>query len=442
MIKNKFNKIFIQANTYYNMLKLFSFNENNVYSEELLNNIFDNLKLLSGLKDIRKEDISGWLDVNKDIFDKYNMSTFDMFSGIKLETCFIKNKLDEKRMLFIKDNIKSIKEKIVLSNEYFIKGFNSIKDNYAFTINHNEYINEPDYDSDTTDLQILYNESVYSGQTISAFTGHNEVLLNALKELLHHRGYRSITDSNINDFLLDNKEKIDNATKLGRGNKVILGKGVDGIAIDIGNDKVLKIFFEKYPYLMALESIKRLHNNPELADTEAMIYDADIFGNISVDDRHKITLYYSIIEKMKPLNNGDRDIQNSFRFIINDLRKYLTKRFPGENDYNFLKLRDLLKKPKTYKLLRKKINENAKQYVLNNPDILSKSLDITKAFKEDLNGNWLLKFVEEVMIKHLTGRGDLHIGNIGINSQGYLRYFDPSDEAWFNNINTGYREFD
>jgi len=48
----------------------------------------------------------------------------------------------------------------------------------------------------------------------------------------------------------------------------------------------------------------------------------------------------------------------------------------------------------------------------------------TETYK--LNNNWLNRFVEEILVKLLTGRNDLHIGNLGITNNGYFRFFDSA----------------
>ena len=52
-----------------------------------------------------------------------------------------------------------------------------------------------------------------------------------------------------------------------------------------------------------------------------------------------------------------------------------------------------------------------------------------------LRRSWLVSYIEEVMTKFITGRGDLHMGNLGVTSYGDLRYYDPTHEDWTHSIN-------
>ena len=60
--------------------------------------------------------------------------------------------------------------------------------------------------------------------------------------------------------------------------------------------------------------------------------------------------------------------------------------------------------------------------------------DVEKGIS-NLNKTWLQSFVEEILMKYLTGRTDLHLGNLGVTSYGELRYFDPSFANWNSDIN-------
>jgi hypothetical protein len=80
------------------------------------------------------------------------------------------------------------------------------------------------------------------------------------------------------EFLKTHKTKIDSILKIGSKIPVMLGKGDDGIAFDMGNSFVLKIFKSKYVYEKALESIQRMYDKSKVSKTDVMIYDAGILG--------------------------------------------------------------------------------------------------------------------------------------------------------------------
>lgn len=98
-----------------------------------------------------------------------------------------------------------------------------------------------------------------------------------------------------------------------------------------------------------------------------------------------------------------------------------------DNDLDFLKskIKDLEYSSK----IESKVNELS--------DLMVKTLYSSLSFKDkndielfskqfNLKPNWLKTFAEEVLMKYLTNRTDLHTGNLGITEYGLLRYFDPS----------------
>ena len=68
---------------------------------------------------------------------------------------------------------------------------------------------------------------------------------------------------------------------------------------------------------------------------------------------------------MTPMGSSSDLVASSYRFIINSIKRFLRYQYPIKNNKKFLELRKLLEKPKAFKYLRKKVNEIAKDYVLN-----------------------------------------------------------------------------
>lgn len=73
--------------------------------------------------------------------------------------------------------------------------------------------------------------------------------------------------------------------------------------------------------------------------------------------------------------------------------------------------------------------------------IFEKNYSTKVAIKElsntlPLRKNWLRTLIEEIAVKYLTQRGDLHLGNIGITNYGDFRYFDSAHPRWQNYINS------
>ena len=62
---------------------------------------------------------------------------------------------------------------------------------------------------------------------------------------------------------------------------------------------------------------------------------------------------------------------------------------------------------------------------------------INESLKDSLNSDWLQFLIEEITLKYLTGRGDLHSGNLGLTNYGVFRYFDPSWHGWQTGLNLG-----
>jgi len=247
--------------------------------------------------------------------------------------------------------------------------------------------------------------------------------------------------TNMEAFVIGHKLKLDALRKWFKYEPKLLGGGSDGTAWDIGNRRILKIFSDPVSYNHALQAVDRIHNNPSLAKTEAMIYDV---GEIGKFGNHPI--YFYIMERMAPVTeiNG---LKEDLRHIVSTIVSKIYK----ERDY----WRDIKKKDikKDSKLIQSKVKEAASRYAneiktKNGPFVRGVEntylLNKVKVDKKDpnehdvpLNKNWLTSLAEEVIVKYLTGRTDLHMGNLGVTAYGDFRYFDPAFESWTSNVNMG-----
>lgn len=256
--------------------------------------------------------------------------------------------------------------------------------------------------------------------TVSYDLAHDDFILISLGAMFEEVGDKLIR--NAEAFYRNNKTKIDALKKTFKQRPKPLGTGADGAAFAIAPDLVLKVFKDDFSYIKAKEAIQRLHQFPELAKTEAMIYDIGILG-----EYQGYPVYYYIMEKMKPIRSlepntylrvkeiasaiGDyiymRSKEGKLLNIKNNIAKYMSTKSSREE---LLKtLGDMNKFIERF--IRIKFAENIKS--------------INESLKDSLNSDWLQFLIEEITLKYLTGRGDLHSGNLGLTNYGVFRYFDP-----------------
>lgn len=237
-------------------------------------------------------------------------------------------------------------------------------------------------------------------------------------------------------FCTNNKDSLDKIMKQCSKEPVVLGGGRGGMAFDIGEQKVLKLFKDKFTYDKSLEAYNRIFDNPALAKTEAYIYDVGSLGSIEGSD-----LYYVIMEKMKPLISDDRNKTETKEVDMNryDMHYMVTELVTLV--WNYIKsdkhINDIKYKNKHYpdEVIDATINKIA-GIILSQPmpEKLEKLIsELTNL--ERLKPNWLKLFIKEIIYKYITGRGDLHAGNCGITPYGELRFFDPSHEVFEEKFN-------
>jgi hypothetical protein len=146
-----------------------------------------------------------------------------------------------------------------------------------------------------------------------------------------------------------------------------------------------------------------------------MIYDAGTLGNFGTTP-----IYYYIIEKMKTVLSMEKNDQNTIHEIVK-----LIKNSVKLNQEYWDSIKEILMDSREHANIKIILNDAAKN--LANHLRTTSGLDFDGLTqKHKLKPWWLESLCEEIIMKLLTGRDDLHVGNLGVTFQGEFRYFDPS----------------
>lgn len=220
-------------------------------------------------------------------------------------------------------------------------------------------------------------------------------------------------------FIEQNKDKINKLRSLFQNIPRRLGVGEntsDGVAFSIGPNMVLKIFKSKLAFEKATAAMERLHKNPMLAKTEAMIYDTGILGEF--DDK---MIFYYIMEKMVPVRKLNPELETYLQSIRSFILDYI-----DDNKNYWDDLKPLVNDPASANKIKSLVDRGA-----NHISNYIKSSGIDESIEEieklvKLKSNWIKLLAEEMLMKYITGRTDLHLGNLGVTNYGEFRYFDPA----------------
>jgi hypothetical protein len=289
------------------------------------------------------------------------------------------------------------------------------------------------------------NDYIVDDSLITADIAHYAWVFETLEEMTDYTGSPVAMEHQMADFIRKNKATFDKLRSNFKHEPVFLGTGADGSAFDIGGERVLKIFGDTHAYQKAKEAMNRLHTQPELAKSEAMIYDIGKIGEINGNP-----IYYYIMEKLDPMPK-DYEFRSLMSGLIAKISIAVLK------DREFLRrvkrqINEPSKHARIKSVVKKKSEQIAEQIEYEAAKIVHSVWDQIKKNQQqngndelkkmqkgkgELKENWLTLFVEEIMMKYLTGRTDLHSGNIGITGEGELRYFDPSYSGHTSAINVG-----
>jgi hypothetical protein len=248
------------------------------------------------------------------------------------------------------------------------------------------------------------------------------------------KNWFGFTNAEINDFYIENKSSFDRIAHFINKRPQYLGGGADGDAYDIGGDLVLKLFRNRTSYEAALKAIDRLHKDPDLARTEAMIYDAGVLGSHDDED-----IYYYVIQKMIPVHDKLGEYADD---LLTSVSEFIGTKVSSLNRDKLRTLKHYINDPKYRPQILNEVSrlvnviEKAVHEELLDGDASDEKL---YAIQQDgqLKDNWLRLYIEEIIVKYLTSRTDLHLGNLGITNSGELRYFDPSYGNWVSKLNLG-----
>lgn len=89
------------------------------------------------------------------------------------------------------------------------------------------------------------------------------------------------------------------------------------------------------------------------------------------------------------------------------------------------------KAPKIKNVIRNRAKEIADHITKEDAE----TVHIVETQYPELNKDWLMLLTEEMIMKFITDRTDLHVGNLGITPNGKFRYFDPAYKEGLTELN-------
>jgi hypothetical protein len=272
------------------------------------------------------------------------------------------------------------------------------------------------------------------------------------------------TFTRTNDFASDsdlyNREDIPESLEkaivtMGDGmTREYIGHGTWGVAIDIGNNKVLKIFNSKSQQIfedkdkVVLTRDMMFKQSPYASD-EVMIFASGVFQSAD--------LGWKIMEKLITKNSDELfdyrwELTDLIQLIVREAIKHMKGGFDlfsekrSDQGKYLWQIREsvfdnLFSKTKTpdgtSDLVRKKLRDPQTGEAINHiADLVEKGVKTNNRYNHseaeekmkktlDLDEDWLRKFITHMIVQIISGREDLHSGNFGFRpSTGTFAFFD------------------
>ena len=343
--------------------------EINYILEEFLDSYFD------------IDDVAAWQDLNTNMLDWLEAQPISWFRS----SDWIYGNSDDDLRKYIISRVRQGDDKYTQIG--FLKGYKNIP-NFYICYSSKHRIN-PEYFIDQKDI------------------AHYSFIINAFN-IMGIGGYGQKAVDAARDFIIQNKNKLNKIIRLFESPPVLLGTGADGVTFSVGKDKVFKIFKSKTAYISAMDAIKALHSGDDLAKYEAMIYDSGQFEGVK--------LYYYVIEKMETIKGPNKE---SFSNLLQSIYNIVIDSFSEEvkNIKQIIDPKD--KKNAIYDLEKHIFAEVDKEYLEEVENLITEN-------NLKIKNGWIHELILEIIVKLVTNRTDLHVGNIGITNYGDFRFFDPS----------------
>ena len=309
----------------------------------------------------------------------------------------------------------SERDDLKIINQAFIPGFNGVPKWWVADYKPIEFSIEQNVGRQAPVVQNIINKKELQNYLWLLDPFKTERGKNAYDKL----GVTSI--NKLEDFILKNKSIFDEILSESSGKPKFLAAGADGIAWDLNNSfkgggsgpgKVLKIYADSGLSRKNGEFWNNMFK-PEFARQETMIYangHLNTFG------------YYTITEKIQVLT--DMTDLTAIKSILYDLKRLvktddLLKELNSKHNLNIPKYID-------------KIKAKAKEIsdaLMNGDELMQEVIkSLESSFK--LRPDWMYTLVLEFILKYLSKRYDLHVGNIGYRaSTEDFNYFDSYHEG-------------